>query len=117
MVQELVDVDLTKLGTPDADGFYTYTTTIQCPNATYSNVALNFGLGKSEADNATFYFKDVTLELVKSDDSGSTSGDDMGKTETGIEINYVLGADDAVNADANPFYYTKGAGKILLVAP
>lgn len=117
VVQDLVDVDLTKLGTPDADGFYTYTTTIQCPNATYSNVALNFGLGKSEAVNATFYFKDVTLELVKSDDSGSTSGDDMGKTETGIEIIYALGAADAVNADANPFYYTQGAGKIVLAAP
>ena len=117
VVQDLVDVDLTKLGTPDADGFYTYTTTIQCPNATYSNVALNFGLGNSEAVNATFYFKDVTLELVKSDDSGSTSGDDMGKTETGIEIIYALGAADAVNADANPFYYTQGAGKIVLAAP
>lgn len=117
VVQDVVDIDLTKLGEPDADGFYTYTTTIQCPAATYSNVALNFGLGKSAADNATFYFKDVTLELIKSDDSGSTSGDDMGKTQTGIAIDYVLGADDAVNADANPFYYTKGEGKITLAAP
>lgn len=117
VVQDVVDINLTTLGAPDEDGFYTYTTTIQCPNATYSNVALNFGLGKSEAVNATFYFKDVTLELVKSDDSGSTSGDDMGKTETGIEIIYALGAADAVNADANPFYYTQGAGKIVLAAP
>ena len=117
VVQDRTEIDLTTLGEPDEDGFYTYTTTIQCPNATYNNVALNFGLGFSEATNATFYFKDVTLELDKSDDSGSTSGDDMGETQTGIEINYVLGADDAVNADANPFYYTKGAGKIVLVAP
>ena len=117
VVQNVVDINLTTLGARDEDGFYTYTTTIQCPNATYSNVALNFGLGKSEAVNATFYFKDVTLELVKSDDSGSTSGDDMGKTETGIEIIYALGAADAVNADANPFYYTQGAGKIVLAAP
>ena len=117
VVQDVVDINLTTLGAPDEDGFYTYTTTIQCPNATYSNVALNFGLGKSEAVNATFCFKDVTLELVKSDDSGSTSGDDMGKTETGIEIIYALGAADAVNADANPFYYTQGAGKIVLAAP
>lgn len=117
VVQDVVDIDLTTLGAPDEEGFYTYTTTIQCPGTAYNNVALNFGLGKSAASNATFYFKDVTLELVKSDDSGSTSGDDMGETETGIEINYVLGADDAVNADANPFYYTKGAGKIVLAAP
>ena len=117
VVQDVVDIDLTTLGAPDEEGFYTYTTTIQCPGTAYNNVALNFGLGKSAASNATFYFKDVTLELVKSDDSGSTSGDDMGKTETGIEIIYALGAADAVNADANPFYYTQGAGKIVLAAP
>lgn len=117
VVQDVVDINLTTLGAHDEDGFYKYTTTIQCPGTAYNNVALNFGLGKSAASNATFYFKDVTLELVKSDDSGSTSGDDMGKTETGIEIIYDLGAADAVNADANPFYYTQGAGKIVLAAP
>ena len=41
----------------------------------------------------------------------------MGETRTGIAINYVLGAEDAKNADANPFYYTKGTGKITLEAP
>ena len=117
VVQSLVEIDLTQLGNPDADGYYTYTKEIKCPDTTYSNVALNFGLGNSEAKNATFYFKNVTLKVIKTEDSGSTSGDDMGETQTGIAINYILGADDAVNADANPFYYNKGEGKITLAAP
>lgn len=117
VVQDVVDINLTTLGAPDEDGFYTYTTTIQCPGTAYNNVALNFGLGKSAASNATFYFKDVTLEVVHSQESGSSAGDDMGETQTGITILYELGADDAVNADANPFYYTKSEGKITLAAP
>lgn len=117
VVQNVVDINLTTLGAPDEDGFYTYTTTIQCPGTAYNNVALNFGLGKSAASNATFYFKDVTLEVVHSQESGSSAGDDMGETQTGITILYELGADDAVNADANPFYYTKSEGKITLAAP
>ncbi len=117
VVQNVVDINLTTLGAPDEDGFYTYTAIIQCPGTAYNNVALNFGLGKSAASNATFYFKDVTLEVVHSQESGSSAGDDMGETQTGITILYELGADDAVNADANPFYYTKSEGKITLAAP
>ena len=117
VIKELTEIDLGTLGAPDADGFYTYTAEINCPGNAYNNVALNFGLGNSAANNATFYFKDVTLTLVTSTDSGSDSGEDMGETKTGIAINYVLGAEDAKNADANPFYYTKGTGKITLEAP
>ena len=116
VIQAVTEIDLATLGDADSDGFYTYTTTITCPNTSYGNVALNFGLGNSAAADATFYFKDVSLKLTSSSSAGST-GEDMGTTPTGTEINYVLGADDAQNADANPFYYTKGEGTITLEAP
>lgn len=117
VIKELTEIDLGTLGAPDADGFYTYTAEINCPGNAYNNVVLNFGLGNSAANNAAFSFKDVTLTLDTSTDSGSDSGEDMGETKTGVAINYVLGAEDAKNADANPFYYTKGTGKITLEAP
>ena len=118
VIHDLTEIDLTKLGEPDEDGFYTYTETITCPGNAYSNVALNFGLGSSAANDATFSFKDVSLTLDTTGGSGSgNTGESMGETQTGIAIKYVLGAEDAVNADANPFYYTQGEGTITLAAP
>lgn len=116
VVKELEDIDLSTL-TQDEDGFYLYETTFVC-NKAVSNVALNWGLGKSGANNSTFTFKDVTMVVAESDDGGEgEGGSSMGNTDAEfVNITYVLG-DGAVNADENPTFVTKEEGMLALAAP
>lgn len=116
VVKDVEDITLADLE-KDADGFYIYETTFVCDKAV-SNVALNWGLGKSGADNATFIFKDVTMTVAQSGGNEGPGGDPMGG-ETPAEfanITYVLG-EGAVNAEENPAFVTKAEGTMTLAAP
>ncbi len=82
VVQDIVEIDLAALGEADEEGFYTYETTFTC-GGTYSNVAFNWGLGHSAANDATFMFKDLTMTVV--DGSSSEETDDGSTSMNGSE--------------------------------
>lgn len=75
VVQDIVKVDSKDL-TKDADGFYIYET-VFTSGASLDDCHLNFGFGHSAATgDLTFYFKDVSLDLVKETSDPSESDND-----------------------------------------
>jgi len=115
VIQDVKKVDTATLGTPDEDGFYTYT--IDVPVTTsIGNIHVNFGLGNSAANNATFSFKEVALTLKTVSEEGDDEDGGISKMPETYTITYEL--DGGVNAESNPIGYTSVSdNSIELAAP
>ena len=114
VVQDVVSVDISDLGEPDSDGFYTYTKQVSAA-APVDNVHVNFGLGHSQANNGTFSFKDVSFTL-----NTQPQGGDDNETSVVMPGSYSIfyELDGGVNADSNPAIFDYDAeNSITLAAP